>query len=209
MADQGAGLVEPAEQRPAQDVVDAAGGGEQGVVVPGVDDALARNDTGHYIQGPWVDTNPTHGGVITTSSYTDAPVGTTLCKSGITTRWTCGQITAKDETVTYSGWFHRRPVDALQFVWTDLHGIWPWQPGAHELARELARDHTVHSIDLPGFGGLPKPSRTLGVADMSAHLAVVLVPKTQTDDDRLGDVPGAAGLRRHDAARRRALRLTG
>jgi streptogrisin C len=70
---------------------------------PGVDDALARNDTGHYIQGPWVDTNPTHGGVITTSSYTDAPVGTTLCKSGITTRWTCGQITAKDETVTYSG----------------------------------------------------------------------------------------------------------
>lgn len=70
---------------------------------PSFDDALARNDTGHYIQGPWADTNPTHGGVITTSSYTDAPVGTTLCKSGITTRWTCGQITAKDETVTYSG----------------------------------------------------------------------------------------------------------
>ena len=30
MADQGAGLVEPAEQRPAQDVVDAVGGGDQG-----------------------------------------------------------------------------------------------------------------------------------------------------------------------------------
>ena len=70
---------------------------------PTFDDALARNDTGHYIQGPWVDTNPTHGGVITTSSYTDAPVGTTLCKSGITTKWTCGKITVKDETVTYSG----------------------------------------------------------------------------------------------------------
>jgi hypothetical protein len=30
VADQGAGLVEPAEQRPVQDVVDAAGGGDQG-----------------------------------------------------------------------------------------------------------------------------------------------------------------------------------
>jgi hypothetical protein len=30
VADQGAGLVEPAEQRPAQDVVDAACSGEQG-----------------------------------------------------------------------------------------------------------------------------------------------------------------------------------
>jgi hypothetical protein len=29
VADEGAGLVEPAEQRPVQDVVDAAGGGEQ------------------------------------------------------------------------------------------------------------------------------------------------------------------------------------
>jgi hypothetical protein len=29
VADQGAGLVEPAEQRPVQDVVDAACGGEQ------------------------------------------------------------------------------------------------------------------------------------------------------------------------------------
>jgi len=30
VADQGSGLVEPAEQRPVQDVVDAAGGHEQG-----------------------------------------------------------------------------------------------------------------------------------------------------------------------------------
>jgi hypothetical protein len=43
---------------------------------------------------------------------------------------------AIDETVTYSAWFHRRPVHAVQLVWTDLSGIWPWQPGAHELTRE-------------------------------------------------------------------------
>lgn len=43
---------------------------------------------------------------------------------------------AVDETATYSGWFHRRPVEVVQLVWTDLDGIWPWQPGAHELTHE-------------------------------------------------------------------------
>jgi len=71
---------------------------------PSYDDAIARNDSGGYfIQGPWVDTNPSNGGVITTRGYTDAPVGTTVCKSGVTTRWTCGWITAKNETVTMDG----------------------------------------------------------------------------------------------------------
>jgi streptogrisin C len=71
---------------------------------PTFDDAIARNDSGGYwIQGPWVDTNPSNGGFVNTSGHTDAPVGTTICKSGITTKWTCGQITAKDETVTYTG----------------------------------------------------------------------------------------------------------
>jgi streptogrisin C len=30
-------------------------------------------------------------------------VGTSMCKSGITTKWTCGVITAKDVTVQYGG----------------------------------------------------------------------------------------------------------
>jgi streptogrisin C len=71
---------------------------------PGFDDAIARNDNaGFWIQGPWVDTNPSNGGFINTSGFTDAPVGTYVCKSGITTKWTCGYITAKNETVTYTG----------------------------------------------------------------------------------------------------------
>jgi streptogrisin C len=69
----------------------------------GYDDALVRNDSaGYWIQGPWVDVNPSNGGVITTRSWTDGPVGTSICKSGITTKWTCGYITAKNETVTYT-----------------------------------------------------------------------------------------------------------
>jgi hypothetical protein len=43
---------------------------------------------------------------------------------------------AIDRTVTFSAWFHRRTIDAVQLVWTDLNGIWPWQPGTHELTRE-------------------------------------------------------------------------
>lgn len=70
---------------------------------PTYDDALIRNDNPSYwIQGRWVDTNPSNGGIITVSGYSDAPVGTYMCKSGITTKWTCGYITGKDETVNYS-----------------------------------------------------------------------------------------------------------
>lgn len=69
---------------------------------PTFDDALIRNDNpGYWIQGSWVDYNPSNGGVINVSGYSDSPVGTVMCKSGITTKWTCGYITAKDETVTY------------------------------------------------------------------------------------------------------------
>ena len=71
---------------------------------PSFDDAIVRNqNTAFWIQGPWVDTNPSNGGIITTSGSTDGPVGTVVCKSGITTKWTCGQITAKNQTVTYTG----------------------------------------------------------------------------------------------------------
>ncbi len=71
---------------------------------PTFDDSIARNDSaGYWIQGPWVDYNPSNGGYINTSGYTDAPIGTWICKAGITTKWTCGQITGKNETVTYSG----------------------------------------------------------------------------------------------------------
>jgi streptogrisin C len=71
---------------------------------PTYDDALARNtNTGYWIQGPWVDTNPSNGGFINTSGHTDLPPGFIMCKSGITTKWTCGIITAKNQTVTYTG----------------------------------------------------------------------------------------------------------
>ena len=58
----------------------------------GYDDAIARNDNADYwVQGPWVDTSPSNGSPITVRSYTDAPVGTVVCKSGTATGWTCGK----------------------------------------------------------------------------------------------------------------------
>lgn len=70
---------------------------------PTFDDSLIRNDNaGYWVQGPWVDYNPSNGGFINVSGYSDSPVGTIVCKSGITTLWTCGYITAKDEAVTYA-----------------------------------------------------------------------------------------------------------
>ncbi|WP_158230326.1 S1 family peptidase [Pseudofrankia asymbiotica] len=71
---------------------------------PSFDDSLTEaTNPGYWIQGPWIDTNPSNGGFINVSGYTDAPVGTYICKSGITTRLTCGNITGKDETVLFDG----------------------------------------------------------------------------------------------------------
>ena len=70
---------------------------------PSFDDAIVRADNpGYWIQGPWVDTYPSNGGFINITGYTDAPVGTTICKSGITTKLTCGYINVKNETLTLS-----------------------------------------------------------------------------------------------------------
>jgi streptogrisin C len=70
---------------------------------PTFDDSITRKTNPFWIQGPWVDVNPSNGGFINTSGSTDLPPGFPICKSGITTKWTCGIITAKNQTVTYTG----------------------------------------------------------------------------------------------------------
>lgn len=41
------------------------------------------------------------------------------------------------ETVTWSGWFHRRKPDALAIVWPDRNGVFAWQPGAPDILDEV------------------------------------------------------------------------
>lgn len=45
--------------------------------------------------------------------------------------------TALPETVTWSGWFHRRKPEALAIVWPDRNGVFAWQPGAPDILDEL------------------------------------------------------------------------
>jgi hypothetical protein len=53
----------------------------------GHDDAIVRNDDrAHWTQGPWVDMNPSNGSYVSVNGWTDSPVGTWICTSGITTR---------------------------------------------------------------------------------------------------------------------------
>lgn len=53
------------------------------------------------------------------------------------------------ETVTWSGWFHRRKPEALAIVWPDTSGVFAWQPGAPAILDELQprgwRDPITHT----------------------------------------------------------------
>lgn len=62
-----------------------------------------------------------------------------------------------------------------------VHGIGISHRLFSRLHGVLARDHTVHTVDLPGFGGLPKPTWSPDVPQMSALLGRVM--------DRIGSGP--------------------
>ncbi|MCR2763114.1 alpha/beta hydrolase [Microbacterium sp. zg.B48] len=55
-----------------------------------------------------------------------------------------------------------------------IHGIGVSHRYYDRLHRVLATFSDVHSIDLPGFGGLPAPVGALSVADMASALAALL-----------------------------------
>ena len=55
-----------------------------------------------------------------------------------------------------------------------VHGIGVSHRYLSRLHDELARSRSVYSIDLPGFGGLPKPGLDLDVPAMAAGLATVI-----------------------------------
>ncbi|MFE7846311.1 alpha/beta fold hydrolase [Microbacterium sp. NPDC057407] len=55
-----------------------------------------------------------------------------------------------------------------------VHGIGVSHRYLSRLHDELAASRTVVSVDLPGFGGLPKPSRDVDVETMAGALAQVL-----------------------------------
>ncbi|GLZ41064.1 S1 family peptidase [Actinokineospora sp. NBRC 105648] len=65
---------------------------------PGNDYAWVRVAAGNTPIGA---VNNYSGGRVTVSGSTDAPVGSSICRSGSTTGWHCGTIAARNSSVTY------------------------------------------------------------------------------------------------------------
>jgi streptogrisin C len=77
-------------------------GATRGYSFPGNDYASVNiNDPGFWAPQPAVDMYNGQARVVT--GYSSAPVGSSLCKSGRTTGWTCGTIQAYNQTVNYGG----------------------------------------------------------------------------------------------------------
>ncbi|RBQ21110.1 hypothetical protein DP939_08675 [Spongiactinospora rosea] len=69
-----------------------------GSTFPGADQAWVRvNDD--WTPRPWI--NDYNGGNTPVTGTQEAPIGASVCRSGRTTHWRCGEITAKDVTVRY------------------------------------------------------------------------------------------------------------
>lgn len=67
-----------------------------------------------------------------------------------------------------------RPDEARRTPFILVHGIGVSHRYHTRLHAELSRTDDVYSIDLPGYGGLPKPDTSLTVAEMASALGAVL-----------------------------------
>jgi streptogrisin C len=71
-----------------------------GTSFPGNDyGAVAIDDRDAWTPRPWVENHD--GYAVAVKGHSRAPVGSSVCKSGRTTKWTCGTIHAHDVTVDY------------------------------------------------------------------------------------------------------------
>ncbi|WP_326550889.1 ricin-type beta-trefoil lectin domain protein [Micromonospora sp. NBC_01813] len=72
----------------------------RGSSFPGDDYAWVQTNSS-WVSRPWV--NNYSGGTVNVTGSQEAAVGASICRSGRTTGWRCGTITAKNVTVNYSG----------------------------------------------------------------------------------------------------------
>lgn len=91
-------------------------------------------------------------------------------------------------------------------VYVLVHGIGMSHRYLKPLHEELSTDAEVHSIDLPGFGGLPKPGRGSGIRIIADALGVVLDKLGVSDAVLVGHSMGSQwvvelAIRRPDLAR--------
>lgn len=114
---------------------------------------------------------------------------------------------ALDETVTWSGWFHRRKPEALAIVWPTTSGLFAWQPGAPETLDERQPRAWREPIRHTGGVGVdpewPFPVPPDRLAFSCSHVVDdgrdVLWAARETDDERGEDWTAHCGTHEHDA----------
>ena len=112
---------------------------------------------------------------------------------------------ARARTVTWSSWFHRRDVPALQVVWPDLEGVFAWQ-GAHPSVAEGQPESW--RVQGPREGALaPEPTWPFPVPDdrlafTCKHVvegeAPALYAQRDRDDERGEDWSVSCGVEHPD-----------
>jgi hypothetical protein len=117
------------------------------------------------------------------------------------------------EAVGWSGWFHRRPPEALMVVWPTTSGVFDWQPGAPaSLDAAQPRRWRVPFVHGGGVAAdpawlLPAPPETMAVS--CTHVVddghPVLCVARRHDDERGEEWSIHCGAGGHDAG---SVRLT-
>ncbi|MGW4063604.1 S1 family peptidase [Amycolatopsis sp. NPDC004747] len=76
----------------------------RGSVFPGNDYAWVSHDNYDFDSGPFgmPQVYDYQGGGVRVEGLQEAPVGASICRSGITSGWRCGTVQAKNETVNYA-----------------------------------------------------------------------------------------------------------
>lgn len=119
------------------------------------------------------------------------------------------------ETVTWSGWFHRRKPDALAIVWPDRNGVFAWQPGAPKVLDELQPRGWRQPVEHTG-GLAPDPTWAFPVppdhrAFSCTHVVddgeAVLWAARQSDDERGEDWSIHCGANGHETDEMRVVHL--
>ncbi|MCD6640507.1 MAG: DUF4262 domain-containing protein [Nocardioides sp.] len=119
------------------------------------------------------------------------------------------------ETVTWSGWFHRRKPEALAIVWPDRNGVFGWQPGAPALLDELQpawwRGPVFRSGGLasdPAWGfPVPPDHRAFSCKHAVDDGEAVLWVARQSDDARGEDWSAHCGAHGHETEEMRVVHL--
>jgi len=119
------------------------------------------------------------------------------------------------ETVTWSGWFHRRAPEALVIVWPSTSGLFAWQPGAPGILDDLQPPEW--RVPIQHTGGLdvdpewvfpvPPDHRAFSCTHVVDDGAAILWAARESDESRGEDWSIHCGAEGHDTNDMRMVHL--